>query len=222
MPRFAALPTPGKGIVNGLNDLLIPKARPGEPVLPPIIPPAVTAGVIIAARLALGRARFIKAAKVAFKVAVGGSVVEALVGLGVTVAVAPVEELAHAIKALFLPHRPLRFSSDVFTPEAQMFTPALQAQLVAQIRQITGPFELDRIEVNRSLVQRADTLGLLGLGGAMVAPRPGTEMVFGPDAGALGSFLTKVLGRYWQEMGAAGVGGGSAALGPLPGEKGDP
>lgn len=221
-PFFAALPTPGKGFVNGLNTFLFPKPEPGKPVLPPVIPPETTLNAALIARMLLGPTKFFKVVKGAIVFAVGGSIPEALVGLGVTEAIQPAKEIADTAKALFLPHHPVELGTAVFTPEARRFVNrAFNA--IDQAEEVTflsvfGDFfkpTTPHFEPNPG------TFGFLGLGGGQ-APPGRTNL----DATGLGPLLVLAVqgaqGRYYKELAGSRVGSGRGDLSVFPGEKGDP
>lgn len=221
-PLTGAAPLPGKGVVNGLNSFLFPKPEEGKPVLPPNIPPEATASFLTALRLSLGPARFYKLLKTLGVIAVGGTVPEALVGLGVTETVQPAKELADTIKGLFLPHHPVQTNANLFTDTSRDHFARL-ANAVDQELSLYLEGRNSQGDVVTVGFQRGHdvTRGLLELlTGEDIDRLPGRPRFAG--VGSLADVVGKSSQLFADEMAAAGVGTGTAALKPLPGEKGDP
>jgi hypothetical protein len=191
-------------------------------VLPPKIPPEATASALTALRLALGPAKFYKLLKVAFGVAVGGTIPEALVGLGVTETVQPAKEVADAVKSLFLPHRPVETNNNVFTSEASRAVnrgvQAIQRELDLYLDEPKTPGGSFAVGFERGTNVTNALLDLI----VGEQPEPRFNLRVGDLAAAIAEAAALSNQQWASAQAAAGVGTGSGSLKPLPPERGDP
>lgn len=222
---------PGKGIVKTLNNLLFGDPNDPRPKLPPIIPPEATAAALIALRNALGPEKFFKAAGILFKVAVGGSVSEAIGGVVASETIEPLHDLAELAKALFLPHHEVEFKPQLFTSGVERrfnnvvsgfkFIFGSQAERDRQILESLGTSP-EQIRDEAFAKAQKELLGELLAqkfpAVNQIAPDP--KFVLDPEALAIG--FKKSQERFIRDLIAAGALKGDGSLLPLPGEGGDP